>query len=271
MRASSQAALDAAQDRWEPVLTGAGDDAVQLGRELFAVVDVLDASPALRRALTDPGRDGEDKAKVVTDLLGEKAPAEVVDLVAQMARSRWSAEEDFADALARLAIDSVLAGAAANESLEQVEEEIFRVGRLLAENRELRLALGDSSRAVDARRRLAAQVFGDQVHPATSLLLQRSVGNVRHPSVVGGLNEISELAAERRRRLVAVVTAAAPLTQEQTDRLAHILNRSYGRKVQVHVAVDPRVLGGLRIQIGDDVLDGTTIARLDDARRRLAG
>lgn len=68
MRASSQASLEAAQERWEPVLADAGDGGVQLGNELFAVVDVLDASAALRRALTDPGRDGADKAAVVTDL-----------------------------------------------------------------------------------------------------------------------------------------------------------------------------------------------------------
>src|SRR5699024_1339864 len=118
MRASSQASLDAAEQRWQPVLAGAGDGGLELGTELFAVVDVLDGSPALRRALTDPGREPGDKAQVVADLLGGKSSEPVVDLLAGMARSRWSAEGDIADALSVLAIDSILASAASTDSLE---------------------------------------------------------------------------------------------------------------------------------------------------------
>lgn len=271
MRASSQASLEAAADRWEPVLADASGGALELARELFAVVDVLDDSIALRRALTDPGRDSDDKAKVASDLLGGKVADAVVDLLAGMARSRWSAERDIADALARLAIDTVLASAAGSDVLEQVEEEVFRIGRLIAEHRDLRLMLADSTVDLDRRRDLAVEVFGAKVTEQSALLLRRSVGNVRHGSLTAALGEISELAAQRRRRLVAVVTAAVPLTAEQTERLRNTLTRAYGRTVQVHVGVDPRVLGGLRIEIGDDVVDGTTIGRLDDARRRLAG
>lgn len=271
MRASSQASLEAAEQRWEPVLADSGERALEFGTELFAVVDVLDGSGALRRALTDPGRDGADKAKVVADLLGGKVSEPVVDLVSGMARSRWSAEVDLADAVSRLAIDSMLASASATDSLEQVEEEVFRVGRLLAANRDLRLALADSAIGMPRRQELLRTVFADKVSPATAQLLDRSLSSVRHASLTAALNEIGELAAHRRRRLVAIVTAASPLTTAQRDRLADILARSYGRKVQVNVAVEPDVLGGLKIQIGDDVMDGTTVARLDDARRRLAG
>ena len=271
MRASSQASLEAAEQRWEPVLADAGENALELGTELFAVVDVLDGSAALRRALTDPGRDGADKAQVVADLLGGKVSETVVDLVSGMARSRWSAESDIADALSQLAIDSMLASASAGNSLEQVEDEVFRVGRLLAVHRDLRLALADSAIPVGRRQELLRSVFAEKVSPATATLLDRSLSSVRHASLAAALNEISELAAHRRRRLVAVVTAATPLTTAQRDRLGEILARSYGRQVQVNVAVDPTVLGGVKIQIGDDVLDGTILTRLDDARRRLAG
>lgn len=271
MRASSQASLEAAADRWEPVLTAASGDALNLARELFGVVDVLDDSAALRRALTDPGRDAGDKAQVASDLFGGKVSEAVVDLLAGMARGRWSAERDIADALARLAIDTVLASAAATDCLEQVEEEVFRIGRLLADHRDLRLMLADSTVDLQRRQDLAVEVFGASVTEQTAVLLRRSVGNVRHGSLAAALGEISDLAAERRRRLVAVVTAAVPLTTEQTDRLRNTLTRAYGRTVQVHVGVDPQVLGGMRIEIGDDVVDGTTIGRLDDARRRLAG
>lgn len=271
MRATSQASLEAAADRWESILTETGTDAFSFGGELFDVVDVLDSSAGLRRALTDPGRDGEAKAELISELFRGKVSGPVLDLVGGIARSRWSAEEDVADALTTLAIDSILASAQADESLEQVEEEIFRVGRVLADNRELRLALADVSRPVAARRELLGSVFSGKVSTQTAELLQRSLGSTRYSTLSAALHTINEMAARRRRRLVAVVTAAMPLTEAQVTRLGETLARSYGRQVQVNVAVDPSVVGGIKIQIGDDVVDATTLSRLDEARRRLAG
>ncbi|HLR94238.1 MAG TPA: F0F1 ATP synthase subunit delta [Jiangellaceae bacterium] len=271
MRATSQASLDAAGERWEPVLTEAGSGAFALGRELFDVVEVLDSSVQLRRALTDPSRDGEHKAGLASDLFGSKVSGSVLDLLSGIARDRWSDGDDLADALAALAIDSVLAAAQAEDNLEQVEEEVFRVSRVLADNRELRLALADSTRSVTDRQTLLTSVFGDQVSPQTGELLQRSLGSARYTSLAAALHTINEMGAKRRRRLVAVVTAATPLTEAQVRRLGEILTRSYGRKVQINVAVDPQVVGGMKIQIGDDVVDATTLGRLDEARRRLAG
>ncbi len=271
MRASSKATLDAASSTWEPILSSAGPEAFTYGRQLFDVVDVLDSSASLRRALTDPSRTGGDKAKVIEAIFGAKVAEPVGDLLAGLARGRWSDEADVADAVAHLATDSVLASAQNDGVLETVEEEVFRVGRVLAQNRELRLALSDSSATLSRRRDLVRSVFDGKVTTQSAYLLERSVGSARHPSLAAALTEVSELAAGRRRRLVAVVTAAVPLTQAQQDRLGEILARNYGRQVQINIAMDPQVLGGLRIQIGEDVLDATTVARLSEARRRLAG
>ena len=79
------------------------------------------------------------------------------------------------------------------------------------------------------------------------------------------------VAAERRKRLVAAVTSASVLTEAQETRLGALLERAYGRAVQLNVTVDPTVIGGLRIQVGADVVDSTVLSRLADARRRLAG
>lgn len=271
MRASSQASLEAAGQRWEPIIADAGSSALEHGKELFWVADVLDSSAGLRRALTDPSRPGQDKAKVIADLFGSKVSEPVVDLVSGMARSRWSEEADVAAATAQLATDAVLASAENDGDLERLEEEVFRVGRILAENRELRLALSDSSESVQRRRELVNSVFAAKVSPQTAYLLERSVGSVRHSSLADALAEIGDLAARRRRRLVAVVSAAAPLSRAQQDRLSEILTRNYGRDVQLNIAVDPQLLGGVRIAVGDDVLDASTLSRLDEARRRLAG
>ncbi|WP_420110694.1 F0F1 ATP synthase subunit delta [Pseudactinotalea sp.] len=271
MRATSQASLGTAASSWEPVLQQAGAEAATYGEQLFAVVDALDSSAGLRRALTEPTRDGADKAAVVTQLLGGKVDDAVVDLLSGMVRSRWSADADLADSIDELGVVSYLAAAESKGALTQLEEDTFRLTRVLAENRDLRFALGDRDATAERRVQLLGSVFAGKVSEETLALVTRSVRSLRSRTLTASLARIGELAARRRRQLVAVVTAAAPLSQAQQDRLAASLAAAYGREVQLNIAVDPAVTGGFRIQVGDEVVDATIAGRLDHARRRLAG
>lgn len=85
------------------------------------------------------------------------------------------------------------------------------------------------------------------------------------------LGHLADLIAERRNRQVATVTSATALDAAQRERLTQILSQAYGREIQLNVILDPQVLGGLRIQVGPQVVDSTVLSRLADARRRLAG
>lgn len=271
MRATSQASLAAATQAWEPVLREAGEGAATYGEQLFAVVDALDGSAGLRRALTEPTRDGDAKAALATQLFGGKLEDAVVDLLSGMVRNRWSSDADLADSIDELAIVSYLAAAESRQQLTQLEEDTFRLTRVLAENRDLRFALGDRDAGADRRLTLLSSVFSDKLSDETYALVARAVRSLRSRTLTAALSRISDLAARRRRQLVAVVTAAQPLSQAQQQRLAARLASVYGREVQMNVAVDPAVTGGFRIQIGDEVVDATLAARLDHARRRLAG
>jgi F-type H+-transporting ATPase subunit delta len=71
--------------------------------------------------------------------------------------------------------------------------------------------------------------------------------------------------------VVATVRVARPLDKADQKRLAEVLGQQYSTTVHLNVVVDPDVLGGIRVEIGDEVIDGTIASRLDDARRRLAG
>lgn len=271
MRATSEASLAAASERFEPVLTEAGENARGYGEQLFAVVDALDSSGSLRRALTDPTRTEQDKADLARRLLSPSFSPEVVDLVVGMVRSRWSGDRDLADSLEELATVAVLASTGSEQGLLEVEEQLFRVGRVLTGNRDLRVSLGSLDASAERRITLAREVFAAQLAPQAQLLLERTVGALRTRSVTGRLSHIGDLAATRRRRLVAVVTAAMPLTLMQRHRLATSLERVYGAPVQLNVGLDPEVLGGLRIQVGAEVLDATVLSKLSEARRRIAG
>jgi F-type H+-transporting ATPase subunit delta len=70
---------------------------------------------------------------------------------------------------------------------------------------------------------------------------------------------------------VATVRSARALSVADQARLAEALGKQYDTTVHLHVVVDTDLVGGVRIEIGDDVIDGSVANRLDDARRRLAG
>lgn len=271
MRATSEASTAAAGERWEPVLRSSGEEARRYGEQLFAVADTLAGSASLRRALTDPSRDGESKARLVASLFRTRVAPEVVDLLGGLARSRWSREADLVEAVEVLATTSVLAAAQSRGELEKVEDELFGVDRLVASSGELRSVLSDTEVPAGRRTALVENLLGDKVLVETRLLVARAVGTRRERSLTSALRHIGEIAAARRARLVATVTTAAPLTQEQERRLADILARAYGRAVHVNVGIDPAVLGGIRVEVGPEVIDGTVLARLQDAQRRFAG
>lgn len=271
MRATSEASLAAAQDRFEPVLTAAGGRARELGEQIFAVVDALDSSTSLRRALTDPTRTADAKAGLAQSLLGSQVSSDVVDLVAGLARSRWSDDRDLADALEEIGTTAVLSAAEADGDLLRVEDDLFRLGRVLAGERELRIALASTDVEAQRRTALAEQLLTGQVSPDSLVLVRRTVGALRQRSVTSRLARITELAAARRRRTVATVLVASPLTTAQVERLTATLSRLYETDVHVNVGIDPSIMGGMRIQVGAEVVDATVLSKLAEARRRIAG
>lgn len=269
MRASSEASLQAAKERWNAVLETS--DAVDtLKVELTHVVDAIDSSPGLRRALTDPARPGEDKAALVADVFGKSFSPDIVDLVSGMARARWSHADDLSTALERIGAETALASAERAGELDRLADELFQVFRLLGHERQLRNELTETDDSPERRLALLDAVFGKYLLPRTMQILGRTVTSTRHPSVTSSILETAQFAAERRDRLVAVVTAAVPLTDAQIARLEATLGRKYNKTVHINVAVDPQVVGGIRVHIGDDLVDNTVAKQVETIRRAFA-
>ncbi|NLI18848.1 MAG: F0F1 ATP synthase subunit delta [Actinomycetales bacterium] len=269
-RAASEVAVAAAMDRWNAVLE-TSDELDVLRIDLTRAVDLIDGFPPLRRALTDPSRSGEDKAALVTDVLQEAFHPDVVDLVAGMVRSRWSQEGDLTRALERIHGVTAVARAERRGEIERVADELFQVFRLLGHERRLRNELQGRDDSAERRLQLLDDVFGGYLLPTTMEILRRLITSPRHPSLTSAVLRIAELAAERRNRLIAVVTTAVPLSDQQIERLRGILSRQYDRDVHINVAVDPEVVGGVRVHIGDDLVDRTVAKQLENVRRQVAG
>ncbi|WP_082104419.1 F0F1 ATP synthase subunit delta [Demequina soli] len=270
MRGTSQASRDAVLRQFEPVVTASGAEGLTLAEQLFAAVDAVDASGSLRRALTDPARSAEAKAGLVRAVFSAY-DARVKDVLASFAGSRWSAEEDLAEAIDDAGERAIFAYAQAQGTLDDVQEQLFRVERELQSNRELLSAMSNRSATKETRLALLQGVLGGKLLPTTEALLRRVVGNPRGRRLIPAIDALLESAAEHRNEVLAHVTAAVELSAAQRTRLAGILSEAYGREIQINVAVDPEVLGGIRVEVGSSVVDGTVLSRLDETRRRLVG
>ena len=234
--------------------------------DMFAVVDALEASPALRRAVTDPGTPESARKALVHGLLDGKVDKAVVDLVAEAATLRWAGGRTFAAALERQAVRGQLVAADRRSELDDTEDQLFRFARLVESNPDLRNVLADRSIDRSKRQELVGELLRDRATDATIMLAKRAVA-ARERTFANTIEGYVTLAAAQKNRVVATVRVAKPLTSNQRDRLHAALTKQIGRDVAIQEVIDPDVLGGVRVELGDEVFEGTVVDRLEAARR----
>jgi len=271
MNGASREALAAARERLDALTDNTSVDAGSLADELAAVTALLHREVSLRRVLTDPAQAAEAKADLAQRLIGTQVGGPAADLVTGTVRSRWSQSRDLVDALEELANIADLTAAQRRGTLDNVEDELFRFGRIVTSNTELRAALTNRAATALAKGELLRSLLGGRADATTERLVTRLVAAPRGRSLESGLESLSKLAAERRDRMVAVVTSAVPLSDQQKQRLGGALAKLYGRTMHLNLDVDPEVVGGIRVQVGDEVINGSIADRIEDAGRRLAG
>jgi len=270
MRGVSRDSLAAGQERLERAVRAPGV-AAAVGEDLFGITGVLAGNAGVRRAFTDPSRDADAKAALATRLFAAQVRSTSLDLVTGLVRSRWAAAADLVDATESLAVSATLADAEQAGRLDDVEDELFRFSRTVAGDMGLRDALSARTQGADRKARLVATLLAGRAAPQTGRLAVQAATLPRGRRTEQVLESFVDAAAQRRRQLVAQVVSAAPLGTDQRERLAAALRRIYGRDIRVNLDIDPDVVGGLRVQVGGEVLDGTVKSRLDEAGRRLAG
>jgi F-type H+-transporting ATPase subunit delta len=234
--------------------------------DMFAVVDALEASPTLRRAVTDPGTPETARRALVHGLLDGKVDKAVVDLVAEAATLRWAGGRTFAAALERQAVRGQLVAADGRGELEDTEDQLFRFARFVESDPDLRNVLGD--RAIDrsSRQELVGELLRGRATDSTNVLARRAVA-ARERTFAQTMEGYVTLAAAQKNRVVATVRVANSLTEDQRDRLVAALTNQIGRQVTIQEVIDPDILGGVRVELGDEVFEGTVSGRLEEARR----
>jgi F-type H+-transporting ATPase subunit delta len=268
MQPASRAALATAREQLEKRISGAtAQDRERVGDDLGAVAAVLGQQPAIRRPLADSAAPQQVRKQMLAALFGGKVSRISLRVLGDVVASRWSRPLDLVDGIEELARQALLMLAERDRSLEDVEDELFRFGRILAAQPRLATLLGDEGSPVAQRLKLLNTVLADRSRPVTRRLLEQAVRAPRRRPLGEIVEVLVDRAASRRQRSVAHVSAAGPLSQQQEQRLLEVLNQIYRRPISLKIDLDLDLLGGLVIRVGDEVIDGSVAARLDKARQ----
>lgn len=255
-QAATTAALDASS----------GVD-LDVARELFAVARAVGDSSHLSGALADSSASSAARRKVVADVFGSAVKPTTASLLTTAVEQRWSVPGDLVEGIEDLAVRA----AAIADPAADVEGELFSFSRTVADNAELELALGSRLGDAEAKAGLVESLLKGRASAAATLIASSLIGNPRERRVRQLLARATRLVADQRGRTVATVVTAAPLSAAQAERLTSTLSKRYGAQITLNTVVDPTVVGGMRVQIADDVIDASVSARLADLRQRLAG
>ncbi|MBW3084589.1 ATP synthase subunit delta [Austwickia sp. TVS 96-490-7B] len=270
MDGSSRGAWHAALTKSHEIERGGQVDLRHLAGELFAVSEMVGAEAKLRRALSDPSRDAWPKRDLASRLFESRLSGPALQIVHEAVSGRWAHDQDLVDALERLGIDLVFAAAEAEGWLNRLEDELFSVDQAVRHHQEIRETLGRRDVLPDAKVAFIRRLFEGKISADALWLATRPIMNPRGRKYTAAVWRQLAIAARRRHQITAVITSAIQLTAVQKHRIESALTQMYGRGVNANLVIDPQVLGGIHIRVGDDVIDGSILRRLDNVRRAMS-
>lgn len=239
-----------------------------LAAELFALTDLLRAQAPLRNALADPTRSDASRRELAKSLLSGRASTATLAVASEAVGLNWGTPSRLLDAFERQGLRALLHLAQAAGRLDAVEEELFRFSRTVVADQALRSALDSRAADPQALSQLVADLLAGRVEPVTLELAKRAVVSPKR-SFELTIDSYLRLSAAVRQRSIAVVTVAKPLAAAQVKRLEATLSAQLGHQINLQMVVDPNVLGGARVQVGDEVIEGTVAGRLAAAEQQL--
>lgn len=258
------------RDSLAPKLRATREDAWRIGNELFTITKVLDDSIQLERALTDPSRPVADKVAVLKELLGDNAHPMTMEIMTDLVSRRWSRARDIANAVEDFGVDAMMYYADATDATLQVSIELSELHSALLNLPVVRAKLYDYQATSEARVKLFREVFsGKTLNKVTMRLAEHATCNLRRRRYLETIQWLINKFSRHMGESMVTVTTATPLKKEQIKRLVEVYSAKVGRQVHINSVVDPTVLGGMRIQVGDEVTDNTVVAQLQNLHRKV--
>ena len=265
---ASRIADRVSRDSLAPKLRNSGEDAWRIGNELFTITSALDHNIQLERALTDPSRPVEDKVAVVKTLIGNQAHPLVMEIMSDLVSRRWSRVSDIANAVEDFGVDGMMYYADHTNTTLQVSIELAELHSALLNLPVVRTKLYDATVSSEARIKLLYSLIGDaDFTKVTKRLAEHATCNLRNRRYLQTIQWLINKFSRHMGESMVTVTTATPLSKEQVEKLIAIYTAKTGHPVHINSVVDPTVMGGMRIQVGDEVTDNTVVAQLQHLQR----
>lgn len=261
MGSASRTAITAAKE----ALAASKSVTLATGEQLLAAARGIERSPQLRAVLVDPSIDSAEKTKLISTIFG-KLDADAAKLLGGLVSSRWSNSDQLVDGVEEIGIRAI-AGASDDAA---IETQLFEFARAVTQDHDLELAVGSALSDPAQKAALVDRLLAGKAAPGTLAILQHLVQSPRGRRIGELVQSAAETVAETSGGFVAIVTAAAPLAPAQLDKLRAALTKQHGREPRIDLRIDPAAIGGLRVQVGDEVVDGTIATRLTELRLQLA-
>lgn len=267
---ASRIADRVSRDSLAPKLRDSGEDAWRIGNELFTITSALDHNIQLERALTDPSRPVEDKVAVVKTLIGDQAHPLVMEIMSDLVSRRWSRVSDIANAVEDFGVDGMMYYADYTNTTLQVSIELAELHSALLNLPVVRTKLYDATVSSEARVKLLYSLIGDaDFTKVTKRLAEHATCNLRNRRYLQTIQWLINKFSRHMGESMVTVTTATPLSKEQVEKLIAIYSAKTGHPVHINSVVDPTVMGGMRIQVGDEVTDNTVVAQLQNLHRKV--
>ena len=265
---ASRIADRVSRDSLAPKLRDSGEDAWRIGNELFTITSALDHNIQLERALTDPSRPVEDKVAVVKTLIGDQAHPLVMEIMSDLVSRRWSRVSDIANAVEDFGVDGMMYYADYTNTTLQVSIELAELHSALLNLPVVRTKLYDATVSSEARVKLLYSLIGDaDFTKVTKRLAEHATCNLRNRRYLQTIQWLINKFSRHMGESMVTVTTATPLSKEQVEKLIAIYSAKTGHPVHINSVVDPTVMGGMRIKVGDEVTDNTVVAQLQHLQR----
>jgi ATP synthase F0 subunit b/ATP synthase F1 delta subunit len=273
MRSASRQALTDLMDRFGEIARDLDDTALTtLAGELVSVAQLLTHEVVVTRYLATRAEDSTPRIRLIERLLSGKVGDPALDVLRSAVSERWSDSPDLIVAVQHIARQAFLVRAERAGQIDEVADQLFWFSRILNADPRLGTLLGDTTVPAEGRVELLRNVLGrasQKVNPIAAALLAQTVELLQGEPADDAILRLAGVAVARHGEVVARVSAAAELSEAQRTRLTEVLTRVYGNPVTVQMHVDPELLGGLAISVGDEVIDGTLSSRLASAQTQL--
>jgi len=263
MGSATRSALESART----ALTAAKGIDLAAGEQLLAAARTIGGSPQLLSALSNPSANDAGTTTLVDTVFSELG-AHARQLLQTMVASRWSSGDDLLAGIEEIGIRAIAATASTSGA---IEAELFEFGRAVTSHPELELAIGSKRGTAASKLALVTDLLGSRASAQTRAIAGHLVQQPRGRRIGELVRTAAATAADSSGKGIATVTVAAPLSAAQLTSVAATVAGRYGREHVINQVVDPALIGGVRVQVGDEVTDGSIAARLSELKLQLAG